>query len=144
MGRWAVNFPKAALPAADLANIRKLAAVQELGTEYNMLILNPQEQANLSIIYGDAATWLSSQGFSLAVSNQVTAGTAYAVTEGMVGQVRYEQPLNTVSYRDDKTESTWVQASIRAVFATTMPAASMLPMLSLFTSSVAKAPTSKL
>lgn len=112
---------KAALPAADLANIRKRAAQKELGTEYNLLVLNPQEFANLSIIYGDAGAWLTSQGFGYAVSNVVAAGTAYAVQEGLVGQVRYEQPLKTITYRDDKTESTWVQASIRPVFAVTNP-----------------------
>lgn len=112
---------KAALPAADLANLRKKAAQKELGTEYNLLILNPQEFANLSIIYGDAEAWLRSQGFGVAVSNTVTAGTAYAVSEGLVGQVRYEQALKTVTYRDDRTESTWVQASIRPVFAVTNP-----------------------
>ncbi len=112
---------KAALPAADLANLRKKAAQKELGTDYNLLIMNPQEFANLSILYGDAAGWLQSQGFGHAVSNVVTAGTAYAVQEGLVGQVRYEQALKTVTYRDDKTESTWVQTSIRPVFAVTNP-----------------------
>src|SRR5690606_18404857 len=80
---------KAALPAADLAEIRKRAALKEFGTNYNLLIMNPQEFANLSILYGDAEGWLRSQGFGLAVSNVVTAGTAYAVQEGLVGQVRY-------------------------------------------------------
>lgn len=112
---------KAALPAADLAEIRKRAELKEIGTNYNLLVLHPNEFANLSIIYGDAEAWLRSQGFGVAVSNVVTAGTAYAVQEGMVGQVRYEQPLRTVTYRDESTESTWVQASIRSVFAVTNP-----------------------
>ncbi|WP_328439118.1 major capsid protein [Nocardia puris] len=112
---------KAALPAADLAEIRRRAAVHELGAEFNLLVLHPNEFANLSIIYGDAEAWLRSQGFGVAVSNTVTAGTAYAVREGQVGQVRYEQPLTTVSYRDEGTESTWVKSSIRSVFAVTNP-----------------------
>lgn len=112
---------KAALPAADLANIRKRGQKQELGADYNLLVLNPDEYANLSIIYGDAEAWLRAQGFAVAVSNVVTAGTAYAVAEGQVGQVRYEQGLKTVTYRDDSTESTVVQSSIRPVFAVTNP-----------------------
>lgn len=112
---------KAALPAADLATIRKRGQKQELGAEYTLLILNPDEYANLSIIYGDADAWLRAQGFSVAVSNIVTPGTAYAVAEGQVGQVRYEQGLKTVTYRDDSTESTVVQSSIRPVFAVTNP-----------------------
>ena len=112
---------KAALPAADLAEIRKRGQVNELGSEYNLLVLNPQEYANLSIIYGDAQAWLQSQGFSVAVSNSVAAGTAYAVQEGTVGQVRYEQALKTVTYREDSTDSTVVQSSVRPVFAVTNP-----------------------
>src|SRR5690606_16692145 len=54
---------KAALPAADLAEIRRRAEVQEFGTTYNLLILHPNEFANLSIIYGDAEAWLRAQGF---------------------------------------------------------------------------------
>lgn len=112
---------KAALPAADLAEIRKRGLVNELGSDYNLLVINPQEFANLSIIYGNAEAWLQAQGFSVAVSNAVDAGTAYAVQEGTVGQVRYEQPLKTVTYRDDSTESTIVQTSIRPVFCVTNP-----------------------
>lgn len=112
---------KAALPAADLAALRKKAAEKELGTDYNLLILNPQEFANLSIIYGDATAWLRSQGFGVAVSNTVIAGTAYAVQEGLVGQVRYEQPLMTEVDRATRRQSSWVQASVRAVFAVTNP-----------------------
>lgn len=112
----------ALLPAADFANLRKRADVVELGSEYNLLIVNPQEYANFNVIYGDrASAVLASNGFSMISSNQVAAGTAYAVQEGLVGQVRYEQPLKTVAYRDESTESSWVQSSIRPVFAVTNP-----------------------
>ncbi|MBM7280360.1 hypothetical protein JTZ10_21685 [Gordonia rubripertincta] len=116
---------KAKLPAADLAILRKKAFEKELGVEYNLLILNPQELANLEIFYGSATQWLAAQGFSTAVSNIVPAGTAYAVQEGLVGQVRYEQELRTTTWRDEAVESTWVQASIRPVFAVTNPFAVM-------------------
>ena len=112
----------ALLPAADFAELRKRADVNELGSEYNLLIVNPQEFANFHVIYGDRAqAVLASNGFSMISSNQVAAGTAYAVQEGQVGQVRYEQPLKTIAYRGDSTESTWVQASLRSVFAVTNP-----------------------
>lgn len=113
---------KAALPGADLAEIRKRADIKEIGTEYNLLIMNPQEWANLTILTeNNPEGWLSANGFRAVRSNQVAAGTMYAVQEGTVGQVRYEQPLRTVSWRDDATESTWVQTSIRPVFAVTNP-----------------------
>lgn len=113
---------KAALPGADLAEIRKRAELKEFGTTYNLLIMNPQEYANLTILTDNNPDgWLSANGFSAVRSNQVTAGTMYAVQEGTVGQVRYEQPLTTVTYRDEGTESTWVKSSIRHVFAVTNP-----------------------
>lgn len=112
---------KAALPGATIAEIRKRERKLELGTEYNLLVLNPDEFATLTIIYGDAEAWLRSQGFGVAVSNIVAAGTAYAVAEGQVGQVRYEQALATETWREPSIQSTVVQASIRPVFAVTNP-----------------------
>ena len=49
---------KAIMPAATLAKVRQRGQTQELGADYNLLVLNPQEFANLSIIYGDAEAWL--------------------------------------------------------------------------------------
>lgn len=117
-----LNQAPSLLPAKVFTELQKRADVQEFGTEYNLLILNPQEEANLKLIYGPAyASMLASYGFTAISSNVVTAGTAYAVQEGMVGQVRYEQALQTVSYRDEGTESTWVQSSVRSVYAVTNP-----------------------
>lgn len=121
----AADVTKSGQPAADLVKLREKAAVKELGVEFNLLLLNPQEYANLSLIYGDAAGWLSAQGFASVVSNRVTAGTVYAVQQGLVGQVRYEQPLQTTTWRDNGTESSWVQSSVRSVYAVTNPFAVM-------------------
>lgn len=110
------------LPTKDFAILRKMAAVQEFGTEFNLLIVNPQERANFEIIFGgNGANVLASNGIEMVVSNQVTAGTAYAVAEGQVGQVRYEQPLMTEAWNAPEVQSTWVQASVRSVFAVTNP-----------------------
>lgn len=109
-------------PAKVFVELQKMAQVFELGGEFNLLILNPQEEANLKLVYGPQwASFLQSYRFSVETTNRVTAGTAYAVQEGMVGQSRYEQPLQTVSYREDATESTWVQSSVRNVYAVTNP-----------------------
>lgn len=117
-----MNQAPSLLPAKVFTELQKRADVQEFGTEYNLLILNPQEDANLKLIYGPAyASMLASYGFTAISSNVVAAGTAYAVQEGQVGQVRYEQALQTVTYRDESTESSWVQSSVRSVYAVTNP-----------------------
>lgn len=110
------------LPASDFAELQKRADTKEFGTDFNLLIVNPQEAANFKLIYGSgAAAVLASYGFEMISSNVVTAGTAYAVQEGMVGQVRYEQPLQTEVDRVVKRQSNWVQSTVRSVFAVTNP-----------------------
>lgn len=109
-------------PAKVFVELQKKAEVFELGGQFNLLVLNPNEEANLKLVYGPQwASFLQSYGFSTVTTNRVAAGTAYAVQEGMVGQSRYEQELRTVTYRDESTESTWVQASVRNVYAVTHP-----------------------
>lgn len=118
----ALNQAPSLLPAKVLVELNKKAETFELGGQYNLLVLNPNEQANLQLIYGPGyRDFLASYGFQTVVTNRVEAGTAYAVQEGMVGQTRYEQPLRTVTWRDESTESTWVQASVRNVYAVTHP-----------------------
>lgn len=111
-----------ALPAADFAAAQLKSDTFEFGMNYDLWIVNPAQMADFQIVYGD--NWrqvLGSWGIDMISSNQVTAGTAYAVAEGGVGQVRYEQPLQTESVPDRLTESTWVKTSIRSVFAVTNP-----------------------
>jgi hypothetical protein len=110
------------LPAADFAELDKRAANLRLGNKYNLWIVNPQEAANFDIIYGgNASAVLARYGVSMVATPLVTAGTAYAVQEGQVGQVRYEQPLQTVTYREERIEATWTQSSVRSVYAVTNP-----------------------
>lgn len=110
------------LPAADFAELQKRAANQRLGTNFNLLIVNPQEAANFDIIYGgQGQSVLARYGMEMIATPLVAAGTAYAVQEGQVGQVRYEQPLMTTSYEEKSNERFWVQSTVRAVYAVTNP-----------------------
>ncbi|MGH3956470.1 MAG: major capsid protein [Mycobacterium sp.] len=111
------------LPAADLAEMGKRAANQRLGTRYNLLIVNPQEFANFHVIYGDRANAiLAANGIEEMIATPlVNAGEGYAIQRGLVGQVRYEQPVGTTTYREEGREVTWVKSSVRAVFAVTNP-----------------------
>lgn len=112
---------KGGLPVADFGKAQLKADTFEFGTSYDLWIVNPQEMANFNTVYENASAVLAANGITMISSNQVTAGTAYAVAEGGVGQVRYEQPLQTTSTREELTESTWVKTSIRHVFAVTNP-----------------------
>lgn len=109
-------------PAADFARAQMLAEVDELGVVYDLWLVNPQEKAQLAVVYGSAlAEVLAAHGIALFASNRVPAGTAYVVERGAVGEIRVEKPLGTETWREEKTERTWVQSSVRPVMYVTNP-----------------------
>lgn len=107
-------------PLADLAHVNAQAEIDELGVEYNLIILNPQEVQAAVTLYGGAGgfkTMLSEMGYTYFVTNRQAAGKAKVVAAGQVGEYRVEQPLQTVTYRADgeHTDRTWVKSSVRPV-----------------------------
>ncbi len=110
-------------PAADFAKAWRLAEEDELGIQYTLWLLNPTQYATLVTIYGAAGLrdLLSELGITIYVSNRVTAGTAYVVAEGQVGEMRLEQPLATETWYEEKTQRHWVQSSVRPVMYVTNP-----------------------
>lgn len=107
-------------PLADLAHATAQSQIDELGIEFNLIILNPQEQQALITIYGSFGGYkkvLADLGYTDFVTNRQTAGKAKIVAAGQVGEYRVEQPLQTVTYRADgeHTDRTWVKSSVRPV-----------------------------
>lgn len=104
-------------PTNDFANLAKVAAQEEMGVNYGLLIMNPQEYANLTSIYGSVAGLneiLAAFGLDIFVTNRVTAGTMYAVAPGMLGEMRIEDPLRTRTWDDsDGIDQTWIQTGVR-------------------------------
>lgn len=112
-------------PGADFTAVQLLADTDELGIQYNLWVVNPAQYAALVKFYGIANlnAVLGSYGVEVYSTNRVAAGTAYAVAAGQVGELRFEQGLTTETWREQATERTWVQSSIRPVFAVTNPMA---------------------
>jgi hypothetical protein len=110
-------------PAADFAKAWRLAEEDELGVNYTLWLLNPQEYATLITIYGadGIRSLLSELNLTIYVSNRVPAGTAYVVAEGQVGEMRLEQALATETWYEEKTQRHWVQSSVRPVMYVTNP-----------------------
>ena len=110
-------------PARDFALAAQLAEEDELGISYNLWLLNPQEYTELVVLYGAGGLQdlLRTLNIDIYVSNRVTAGTAYVVAAGQVGEFRIEKPLGTETWREPGTERTWVQASVRPVEFVTNP-----------------------
>lgn len=107
------NWPL--FPARDFAKVQLVAEQEEMGMNYNLWIMNPADLFNLEGIYGaQLGALLSSYGIDIYVTNRMAAGSAYALAEGQVGEMRVEQPLQTVTWRDPSgKEQTWVQSSVR-------------------------------
>lgn len=112
-----------AYPAADLSKVQLLADTQELGTDFNLWIVNPAQKAQFDLIYGPGASEvLAAYGVGMVASNRVAAGTAYAVEEQQVGEIRIEKPLDTETWRDaNGRQRTWVQSDMRPVMFVTNP-----------------------
>lgn len=111
-------------PIRDFALAAQMAEEDELGVTYTLWIVNPQEYANLVIGLGgpgNLGEFLRMMGVSIYVSNRVTAGTAYVVAGQSTGELRVEKPLGTETWREEKRERTWVQASVRPVMFVTNP-----------------------
>jgi hypothetical protein len=113
----------AALPVADIAHVQQLADVQELGVEFNLLLVNPAQGAVLKqLSNGPLGASLAAFGIDeVYASNRVVAGTAYLVARQQVGEMRMEQPLASETWRDNGRERTWLKSSVRPVMYVTDP-----------------------
>jgi hypothetical protein len=119
-GSSATNAP--GWPAADFSKVQLLADQKELGVQFDTWILNPVNANEFKIAYGNEwRSVLDDSGISFVVTNRVTAGTAYVIESGQVGQMRLEKPLSTETWREQGTQRTWVQSDVRPVFVITNP-----------------------
>jgi hypothetical protein len=111
-------------PSRDIATVQLAADVAELGVDLDTLIIHPNEASKLRMIYGtsNVNAILGDNGISkFIVSARVTAGTAYLLQSGQVGELRFEKGISTETWREQATQRTWVQTDVRAVMAVTDP-----------------------
>jgi hypothetical protein len=109
-------------PAADFAKVQLIADQKELGVTFDTWIVSPVNASEFKIAYGNA--WqevLRDNGIRFVVSNRITAGTAYVIESGQVGEMRLEKALATETWREQGTQRTWVQSDVRPVFVITNP-----------------------
>lgn len=116
--------PNSRRPLADIVRAQLAADEEQLGIKHDLLLVAPQQAADLRIGYGEAlADLLASTGLELLVNPYVSSGTAYVLKKGGVGYVGYETPL-TVEYIDKReNRSKVVQAYAVPSFAVDQPRA---------------------
>lgn len=114
-------------PVNDLTLVEKSNEDLELGYEYDLAIMNPQEWRNFRLAAGgDSGTareLLADSGIKdVWVTKRKTPGSVYWVAERQVGELGYEVPLATETWRDkDGKQKDWFQSSILPVVYVTDP-----------------------
>lgn len=112
---------------ADLTAVEKANEDLELGYEYNFAIMNPQEWRNARLSLGgnaaDVRALFADSGITgVWVTNRQTAGKVKWLSRRMVGEMGYEVPLFTESWRDkDGKQKTWYQSSVNPIMYVTDP-----------------------
>ncbi len=111
-------------PAFSFAKVQLAADTAELGVDIDTWIVHPNQASALRTAYGagNVAAVLADNGIrKLIVSARVTAGTAYAIEAGQVGEIRFEKGITTETEREMTTQRTWVQSDVRVAMAVTNP-----------------------
>jgi len=101
-------------PGYDFGRADMRAETDEMGVNFNLWLINPQEQLALQAIYGPTLTGPGMPRFFS--SPRITPGEAIVVAQNQAGQQRIEKPLGTVTWREEKTERTWVQSGVRPLW----------------------------
>lgn len=118
----------ASRPLRVLSTAQREADNNELGYEYDTLIVNPNNMDELRAFYGDSLDdTLDDYGIDDVISTpRKAAGSAYVLAGGMVGELRLEEPLRTTT-ADELTsaptmvEQTWVQSLVNPIMYVTDP-----------------------
>jgi hypothetical protein len=110
-------------PGADFAQAQYLADVDELGVNYDLWLVNPKQKMQLAITYGSQLLEvLAANGIrEVFASNRIANGTGYVVAREQVGEIRVEKALGTETWREKKTQRTWVQSDVMPVMYVSQP-----------------------
>jgi hypothetical protein len=113
-------------PIADVSQIELANETLELGYTYNTAILNPQEWRNGMLAYGSEGALravLAASGITtIWVTNRQTAGKIKWLAARQVGELGYEVPLSTETWRDPEgRQQNWYQAFVLPIVYVTDP-----------------------
>lgn len=103
------------LPHADFAAIKKRSYDERQGVKFSALILNPQEDETLDLVYGDrpggVQAMLDRYGIARKfVTSQQAAGTAKFVGAKQVGGFGTEEAMSVTSIRKEELDRTDLKA----------------------------------
>jgi hypothetical protein len=113
-------------PSRDFARIQRLTMEAELGYDYNLAIMNPAQWEVLTTIYGSPQETRAAMGIyginDVWVTPRKAAGSVYFLAERQVGELGYEVPMGTETWRDpDGRQQDWYQTSVLPIVFVTDP-----------------------
>jgi hypothetical protein len=121
------NITPSVGPLADLTLVEQMNETQELGYSYDFAIMNPVDWRSFRLAAGgtsaDARALLSDSGINgVWITNRQTAGTVKWLARGQVGELGYEVPLSTETWRDsDGKQQDWFQSFVLPIVYVTDP-----------------------
>lgn len=109
------------MPSADFAAIKKRSYDEKQNVRFDTMIVNPQEDYNLELIYGERVggkqALLSRFGITnYFVTDQQTAGKVKWVAGGQVGGFGVEKPIFTETWRTPGNQRTDLSVTALPVF----------------------------
>jgi hypothetical protein len=116
-------------PVFDISGIELTNEVEEQGHVYDTAIMNPQEWRALRLVAGGSAegarALLADSGINnVWVTNRQAAGKIKWLAARQVGELGYEVPLSTESWRDgDGKQQNWFQSFVLPIVYVTDPGA---------------------
>lgn len=114
-----LNRTPAQEPGSDIALAQETVDVEEQGTVFDTLILNPRQNRRAMQIYGPNYRQVLRDTYGVTniyVTNRQVSGRAKLLQSRLVGGFGVEQPIATETWREQETERTWSKTSGRPVF----------------------------
>lgn len=113
-------------PLADLTMVEQANETLELGYTYDFAIMSPVDWRNFRLAAGgqaiEAKALLADSGIGgVWVTNRKSVGSVYWLAERQVGELGYEVPLSTATWRDQKHQVDWFQSYVLPVVYVTDP-----------------------
>jgi hypothetical protein len=112
-------------PGRDFARVQANTTNAELGYEYDLMIVNPTQWESLVTIYGEPAgarpRWRPTASRTCGSPRGRRPGRRTSSRGGMVGELGYEVPLDTETWRDNQFQQNWYQSYVLPVVYVTDP-----------------------
>lgn len=114
--------PSASRPTAHFAEAQLLASLEEMGVTHDLAVMNPTQEKELRVAYGDSMeSMLKSVGLELFSNPRIPEGVVYLLEKGGVGMVGFEEPLTVEVIDERKTRKQIVRAFAVPLFAVDRP-----------------------